>query len=106
TYYIHLATTSIPSLSLHDALPILIIPLSFQYVFVDSLTALGMTRISLGLSLIRQILYFGTVCLLPLVFSAKSAFYGEPVADGLRSEEHTSELQSRFALVCRLLLEK
>ena len=24
----------------------------------------------------------------------------------LRSEEHTSELQSRFDLVCRLLLEK
>src|SRR5699024_11428254 len=24
---------------------------------------------------------------------------------GVRSEEHTSELQSRFALVCRLLLE-
>src|SRR5699024_925261 len=29
----------------------------------------------------------------------------EDVAD-LRSEEHTSELQSRFDLVCRLLLEK
>src|SRR2546421_9157184 len=29
----------------------------------------------------------------------------EPVA-GLRSEEHTSELQSRSDLVCRLLLEK
>src|SRR5699024_3404024 len=28
------------------------------------------------------------------------------VAAGLRSEEHTSELQSRFDLVCRLLLEK
>src|SRR5207249_8255538 len=30
------------------------------------------------------------------------------LADGriLRSEEHTSELQSRFDLVCRLLLEK
>src|SRR5699024_11857362 len=27
-------------------------------------------------------------------------------ADGDRSEEHTSELQSRFDLVCRLLLEK
>src|SRR5699024_12688367 len=27
-------------------------------------------------------------------------------ADGHRSEEHTSELQSRFDLVCRLLLEK
>src|SRR5437868_13116376 len=30
-------------------------------------------------------------------------FLGYPV---LRSEEHTSELQSRFDLVCRLLLEK
>src|SRR5207249_9215618 len=26
--------------------------------------------------------------------------------DAIRSEEHTSELQSRFDLVCRLLLEK
>src|SRR5437868_12761942 len=30
---------------------------------------------------------------------------GIPVLD-MRSEEHTSELQSRFDLVCRLLLEK
>src|SRR6266704_6443399 len=30
-------------------------------------------------------------------------FYFAPI---LRSEEHTSELQSRFDLVCRLLLEK
>src|SRR5699024_12381280 len=30
---------------------------------------------------------------------------GAPVG-GFRSEEHTSELQSRFDLVCRLLLEK
>src|SRR5207249_9584076 len=29
-----------------------------------------------------------------------------PLADQPRSEEHTSELQSRFDLVCRLLLEK
>src|SRR3712207_8708370 len=28
------------------------------------------------------------------------------VGEGLRSEEHTSELQSRQYLVCRLLLEK
>src|SRR5699024_11398547 len=28
------------------------------------------------------------------------------IASGRRSEEHTSELQSRFDLVCRLLLEK
>src|SRR5699024_9176105 len=30
----------------------------------------------------------------------------EPIVDNHRSEEHTSELQSRFDLVCRLLLEK
>src|SRR5207249_10980526 len=53
----------------------------------------------------------------------KAAFTGAPMPDGLspeekvaferltfvyskRSEEHTSELQSRFDLVCRLLLEK
>src|SRR2546422_5509912 len=29
-----------------------------------------------------------------------------PRGDGVRSEEHTSELQSRLHLVCRLLLEK
>src|SRR5207247_11021887 len=31
--------------------------------------------------------------------------HGRPAA-GMRSEEHTSELQSRVDLVCRLLLEK
>src|SRR2546422_7851542 len=31
---------------------------------------------------------------------------GEPDATRVRSEEHTSELQSRLHLVCRLLLEK
>src|SRR5207248_7014966 len=29
-----------------------------------------------------------------------------PILRGLRSEEHTSELQSPYDLVCRLLLEK
>src|SRR5699024_11909439 len=33
---------------------------------------------------------------------AVSTFY----SDSCRSEEHTSELQSRFDLVCRLLLQK
>src|SRR5260221_7063322 len=32
--------------------------------------------------------------------------YKKPPADGRRSEEHTSELQSHSDLVCRLLLEK
>src|SRR2546429_7070715 len=30
----------------------------------------------------------------------------QPGVHGIRSEEHTSELQSRLHLVCRLLLEK
>src|SRR5438034_7091245 len=38
---------------------------------------------------------------------AKSEFPGTgPTGNGIRSEEHTSELQSHSDLVCRLLLEK
>src|SRR2546422_6696568 len=33
-------------------------------------------------------------------------YFGPVQAGGSRSEEHTSELQSRLHLVCRLLLEK
>src|SRR5699024_11237054 len=36
---------------------------------------------------------------------AAHARHGEVIGH-IRSEEHTSELQSRFDLVCRLLLEK
>src|SRR2546422_1777398 len=36
--------------------------------------------------------------------SVSRSSYGQP--DTQRSEEHTSELQSRLHLVCRLLLEK
>src|SRR2546425_1783447 len=41
-----------------------------------------------------------TPALLPLVR------HGTPTASRIRSEEHTSELQSLAYLVCRLLLEK
>src|SRR2546422_8281702 len=37
---------------------------------------------------------------------AKEKIYHFPTVLGARSEEHTSELQSRLHLVCRLLLEK
>src|SRR5712672_4008446 len=40
---------------------------------------------------------------IPLLFSS---FLGEHGARPMRSEEHTSELQSLAYLVCRLLLEK
>src|SRR5712692_7502177 len=36
----------------------------------------------------------------------RAALPARCVLDGERSEEHTSELQSQFHLVCRLLLEK
>src|SRR2546429_6378580 len=36
----------------------------------------------------------------------RRGFYGLPKILFVRSEEHTSELQSRLHLVCRLLLEK
>src|SRR5437868_12190538 len=40
-------------------------------------------------------------------FGAWTAFADQPRPHRImRSEEHTSELQSRFDLVCRLLLEK
>src|SRR5437868_9255571 len=70
------ATAQIYSLSLHDALPIY--RAVGQYEFSRASRLCAMSR--------RYVL---------------------TVAPSLeRSEEHTSELQSRFDLVCRLLLEK
>src|SRR5258707_8762777 len=40
------------------------------------------------------------------LFLAFSTLYGILAFTSIRSEEHTSELQSRQYLVCRLLLEK
>ena len=60
---------------------LMIVPLSFQYVFVDALTALGMTRLSLSLSLVRKMIYLAATCILPLFFTAKTAFYAEPISD-------------------------
>src|SRR5699024_11949522 len=43
---------------------------------------------------------------LPVLPGGGEVVHRLEVAGALRSEEHTSELQSRFDLVCRLLLEK
>src|SRR3712207_7257474 len=74
------ATTEIYTLSLHDALPISSIVTSVPLYFPYS--TLSPTFTSMGTRL---------------------SFSKRP---GPRSEEHTSELQSRQYLVCRLLLEK
>src|SRR5256885_9886058 len=73
------ATTEIYTLSLHDALPI---------SDVDACKIRARTRFAKPSMFIIPI---------TLVFT---------VLTGLRSEEHTSELQSPCNLVCRLLLEK
>lgn len=65
------------------AFTLMIIPLSFQYVFVDALTALSLTKLSLFLSLFRKTNYFLATCLFPLFWVTKSAFYAEPWADGI-----------------------
>src|SRR3712207_7021123 len=44
-------------------------------------------------------------CAIAIAFSCRAAF-ADNVEAAKRSEEHTSELQSRQYLVCRLLLEK
>src|SRR5204862_721365 len=72
----------------------------------DSTAATAFTqKLSVGLSVLLVLAYA-----MGLVFSLKThreIFAGAgQVEAGERSEEHTSELQSRRDLVCRLLLEK
>src|SRR3712207_7498650 len=83
------ATTEIYTLSLHDALPI-------------SEVAHSGNLKSLLVCLTNGVLGVG-LSVFPLLFGEGHA--GCPTVN-FRSEEHTSELQSRQYLVCRLLLEK
>src|SRR5205809_2845181 len=50
------------------------------------------------------------IAMLPVLKEYGVEFVEQPLPpedlEGIRSEEHTSELQSRLHLVCRLLLEK
>src|SRR3712207_6889190 len=81
------ATTEIYTLSLHDALPIS----EAMAELLGEFAASGLVNIVGGCC--------GTT---PEHIRAVA----EAVARHARSEEHTSELQSRQYLVCRLLLEK
>src|SRR2546422_8987871 len=79
------ATTEIYTLSLHDALPI------FGAVF-----GVGVEREALRTALGKLVCDY-----------VRCEREKRPISTiGGRSEEHTSELQSRLHLVCRLLLEK
>src|SRR5687768_18442532 len=81
------ATTEIYTLSLHDALPISKALLSSPKADVGSASRLRLFFRALAAPLQR---------------------WPSPqrMTSSVRSEEHTSELQSRLHLVCRLLLEK
>ncbi|MEG0616380.1 MAG: MATE family efflux transporter [Oscillospiraceae bacterium] len=58
-----------------------VIPMSFQYAFVDGLTALGVAKAAISLSLFRKITFMLCTIILPFYFTAKSAFFAEPISD-------------------------
>src|SRR5207248_11737191 len=78
------ATSDLYTLSLHDALPIF----SFNVAATASVVTNGKRLLIVSLSLNRN----------------TAAMDKDTINN--RSEEHTSELQSPYDLVCRLLLEK
>lgn len=86
-YFIHIFTKDPLQLELCTwgigVFTLMIIPLSFQYVFVDGLTALGRSKTALFLSLARKGDYMLFTILLPIFFGARSAFYAQPIADGI-----------------------
>src|SRR3712207_8890659 len=84
------ATTEIYTLSLHDALPIYA-----RDVLAAHLGSVGLATTRPAFLLLVQL---GLELLYPLLEAGSRLV--------VRSEEHTSELQSRQYLVCRLLLEK
>src|SRR3712207_8971475 len=84
------ATTEIYTLSLHDALPI-----SWHFRTIQSRDA---TQPAGGRAVSKRTTAPDA--------SRQSALAERRNVAGRRSEEHTSELQSRQYLVCRLLLDK
>src|SRR5690349_23862198 len=87
-FFNHTATTEIYTLSLHDALPI------FR------------ARDLLRRRAAHDVLVGTPVLVDRHLDEATRLAVVDPHDHVLRSEEHTSELQSRRDLVCRLLLEK
>src|SRR5207249_10143821 len=88
-FFTYPATTEIYTLSLHDALPICLFEL------LVCVTEPGrFSRSAGGVGLWEKKQNYG----LSAIIFKRDSF--------TEIEEHTSELQSRFDLVCRLLLEK
>src|SRR5699024_12803937 len=101
TTYPHIHT-----LSLHDALPI------FPHRVTLTIASARMSVLILDVPTDRSVNVIGTSVATNPASTARQArsiwkqYPRESTWCRSRSEEHTSELPSRFALVCRLLLEK
>src|SRR5207253_11484238 len=95
-------TTELYTLSLHDALPILRITLRrpSRPIMTTATAAVTIPNRSWTVD-------WASICAVTPPRSAPAAVAtSSTMPSRRRSEEHTSELQSRGHLVCRLLLEK
>src|SRR5207249_9618448 len=100
-----LATRTSP-LSLHDALPISRVEQQLARASVDDRAAMfRLATAACGAGLVRWAMLPIVLLDVPLDSRAERAFAVSLIerSPDVRSEEHTSELQSRFDLVCRLL---
>src|SRR5699024_11972773 len=82
------------------AILVIIISLFFDFTRAEFLILL------LSISLVLTLELINTAIESTIDMITKEYHPLAKVAKDIRSEEHTSELQSRFDLVCRLLLEK
>lgn len=60
---------------------LMVIPLAFQYSFVDAFTGMGIAKLAISLSLFRKALFFIVVMLLPRYMGVDGIFYTEPIID-------------------------
>src|SRR5690606_42122037 len=100
------ATFATYTLSLHDALPILkTYSVFLMRKFYGIIGLLPMCGLAISMGIYPAQAHVATAKQ-QIVVRGKVSGENEGALAGVRSEEHTSELQSRENLVCRLLLEK
>ena len=60
---------------------LMVVPLAFQYTFVDGFTGMGIAKAAISLSFFRKALFFVLVVLLPRYFGVEAVFWTEPIID-------------------------
>src|SRR5205085_7887476 len=105
-FFIATSTTSLYTLSLHDALPILLTLVTGWAADRVDRRWIARASVVLELGCAASLAWFAWTNTTTLeILYVVAALLGVARAFA-RSEEHTSELQSQSNLVCRLLLEK